>query len=207
MGPLAPTDAEGLATILLKDAGVCQPEHPASIARESAGSPYLITEIARYIQARSEIRQTGVTADGPIGVKDMVWYRIERLPAESRRLLEVIAVAGRPLSQKCAYLPSGLDVKDHAPVLLLRNERLLRSTGPGVDDEVEVYHDQIRECLLERLPVKTKCEHHRRLAETLEASGCADPEMLAVHFASGDQPSRRALLSRGSSPGESRAGI
>ena len=190
VGPLAPNDALGLAATLLEDAALHDPAHVASIARESAGNPYLITEIARYVQAASLHQEAGVAADGPIGVQDMVWLRIQRLPEESRRLLEVIAVAGRPLSQRCAYVPSGVDVKDHSAILLLRTERLLRSTGPGVDDEVEVYHDQIRECLLDRLSAKTKCEHHGRLAETLEARGGADPETLAFHFASGDQPSR-----------------
>ena len=34
----------------------------------------------------------------------------------------MIAVAGRPRSQRCAYVPSGVDVKDHSAILLLRTE-------------------------------------------------------------------------------------
>ena len=75
----------------------------------------------------------------------MLWARIRRLPEKPRRLLEVVGVAGQPLSQQSAYLASGLDVKDQASLLLLRQERLLRSAGPGIDDEIEVYHDQIGE--------------------------------------------------------------
>ena len=105
-------------------------------------------------------------------------------------MLEVVAVAGQPVSQKCAYLASGLDVKDRSSLGLLRNERLLRSAGPGIDDLLEVYHDQIGEILRERLALDTRYERHRRLAQELEAAGRTDPETLAYHFASGDQPAR-----------------
>ena len=190
VGPLAPSDAEHLAEVLLKDSGAYELGHTESIARESAGNPYLISEIARHLQARSRFPESGSTGNGGISLQQMVWYRIGRLPDEPRRLLEVVAVAGQPLSQKCAYVASGLDVKDQASLLLLRNERLLRSAGPGIDDEIEVYHDQIGESLRDRLAAETRCEHHRRLALALEAEGRTDPETLAVHFEYGDQPAR-----------------
>jgi serine/threonine protein kinase len=196
VGPLAKGDAETLAAILLDQSGGTETDRSALVARDSAGNPYLIAEIARYIEARSQTDHGGSAGEASIGVPDMVWFRIQRLPEESRRLLELVAVAGRPISQAQAYPPTGLDARDRAPLLHLRNERLLRSGGPGIDDEIEVYHDQIREWLLERLPVETRCEHHRRLAESLEAGGRADPETLAFHFASGDQPSRAARYYR-----------
>ena len=190
VGPLIGSDAEELAELLLRDHGVCEPGHAASIASESAGNPYLISEIARHMQAPERTTKSGSTSNGGISLQQMVWSRIQRLPEQPRRLLEVVAVAGQPLSQKCAYLASGLDVKDQASLLLLRNERLLRSAGPGIDDEIEVYHEQIGESLRDRLATLTRCEHHRRLAIELEAAGRTDPERLAVHFANGDQPSR-----------------
>ncbi len=190
MGPLTGRDAEHLAELLLKDSGIYAPGHAASIARESAGNPYLISEIARHRQACSRTTEIGSTGNGGISLEQMVWSRIQRLPDQPRRLLEVVAVAGQPLSQKCAYTASGLDVKDQASLFLLRNERLLRGAGPGIDDEIEVYHDQIGEGLRDRLEAPARCEHHRRLALELEAAGRTDPERLAVHFANGDQPSR-----------------
>jgi serine/threonine protein kinase len=190
VGPLEPRDAERLAAALLGDSGVYEPVRTAAIARESGGNPYLITEIARHLQARSTIPEAAAAGSGGVSLQEMVWSRIQRLPAQGRRLLEVVAVAGQPLSQKCACLASSLDVDDQASLALLRSERLLRSSGPRIDDEVEVYHDQIRESLLDRLALETRFRHHRRLAEELEAAGGADPETLAVHFANGKEPSR-----------------
>ena len=70
--------------------------------------------------------------------------------------------------------------------------------GPGIDDELEVYHDQIGETLRERLAVDTRCEHHRRLALELEAAGRTDPETLAYHFAQRRSAvASRAVLSPG----------
>ena len=43
---------------------------------------------------------------------------------------------------------------------------------------------------MDRLSRSALCDHHGRLAEALEAEGLTDPEMLADHFASGDQPAR-----------------
>jgi hypothetical protein len=65
---------------------------------------------------------------------------------------------------------------------VLRGARLVRSTGPGEQDDVEAYHDRIRVTLVAHLPPVTLRAHHQRLAVTLAASGRADPETLAVHF-------------------------
>ena len=188
VGPLCPGDAEQLAEILLRDIGAYEPGHAASIVRESACNPYLIGEIARHTLASSTSQQPDEASFAFISLQEMVWSRIQRLPEEARKMLEVVAVAGQPVSQKCAYLASGLDVKDRSSLGLLRNERLLRSAGPGIDDLLEVYHDQIGEILRERLAVDTRYERHRRLAQELEAAGRTDPETLAYHFANGDQP-------------------
>ena len=127
VGPLTGRDAVHLAEVLLKDSGVYAPGHAASIARESAGNPYLISEIARHTQARSRMTGTGFTSIGGVSLQQMVWSRIQRLPEQPRRLLEVVAVSGQPLSQKCS-LPGERPRRQGPSVALSASKR---TSAPG----------------------------------------------------------------------------
>jgi YrbI family 3-deoxy-D-manno-octulosonate 8-phosphate phosphatase len=50
-------------------------------------------------------------------------------------------------------------------------------TGPLNREAIEVYHDRIRETILAHLPAHELEDQHRRLAETLEATGLADEQV------------------------------
>src|SRR5262249_27773590 len=56
--------------------------------------------------------------------------------------------------------------------------------------EIEPYHDRMREAVVRQLEPAQLREHHRRLAEVFEASGTAEPEVLAVHFHGAEDFSR-----------------
>jgi hypothetical protein len=63
----------------------------------------------------------------------------------------------------------------------LRAHRLIRSNG-GDQQQVEIYHDRIRETVLAHLDGDTVRQHHVGLATVLEQSGQADPEILGIHL-------------------------
>jgi eukaryotic-like serine/threonine-protein kinase len=175
-----------------------------AIARESSGNPFFVAELVRHVQADSREHLesaggrsadlTGRAESSKLVLDDVLWSRIRRLPDDARRVLELIAISGRPLRlvelSQCARL-----VQDERVALaLLRTGRLVRSTGRAEADEVETYHDRVREAVVSRLLPDAARSHHHRLALVLEASGQADPEVLGLHFLGAGLPERAAEL-------------
>src|SRR5262249_39885814 len=128
----------------------------------------------------------------------VLWERVLTLPAAARRLLETIAVSGQPLPQADAWHAPGLSREEPGTLTLLRSSSLMPSSRPGEREEVETYHDGVRESILAHLALPERKEHHRCLALTLETAAAPEPQNakrvfdLAYHFdAAGD--SARAL--------------
>jgi hypothetical protein len=186
--PLGPEDARALAWAVLRDRVPDAVADADRIAQESGGNPYFIYELAHVPATRDGPVRT--SSSGALQLDDMLWHRVQQLPDAARRLLEVVAVAGQPLQVRSAYESVDLKELAHGPVALLRAERLVRSSGPGLTDDLEVYHDRIRETITAHLSPLVLKAHHGRLAHSLEASGDADAETLAMHFEQAEELER-----------------
>jgi hypothetical protein len=111
-----------------------------------------------------------------------------RLTEGARRVLEVVAVAGRPMHQEAACRAAGMATEQSVALASLRAGRFLRGVGPPESLVIETYHDRIRETVVTRLTQSALREHHRRLALVLQASSQSDPEVLANHFQEAGEP-------------------
>ncbi len=187
VAPLPAEAARELALLLLKSHGaeLDLAGRADQIARESGGNPYFVYELARHVAEGVALPSRG---DG-LNLDEVLWRRIERLSDDSRRFLETLAVAGQPIRMGLAYAASDLLTSQRQVAAGLRAARLVRGTGPRLDDDVETYHDRIREVIVGVLDTDRRRHHHGRLAETLESAGSADPETLAVHFLGADRTS------------------
>jgi hypothetical protein len=174
LGALPFDDSVTLAGALLEDG-----DRAGAVARESGGHPLFVHELARHCADAGAV---------PASLGGAIAARLDRLPATSRRLLELVAAAGRPIPLAVAERAAGCDDDAHTR---LRVAHLIRSHGARSADLVEPYHDQIRVTVLAAVADELP-ELHRRLAVALEARGHGDPELLAVFWRSAGEP-RRAV--------------
>lgn len=147
---------------------------------DAGGNPYFLQELIRGYASLDPTDEAG-------GLDALLWNRVVRLGDPARRLLAVVAAAGRPIPEAVACLAAGLRGDDTESLSQLRAERWIRGTG---GDGVVAYHDRVREAVLHRFPAESLAECHRRLAEVLEADGGADPERLGEHWHAAGQPLR-----------------
>jgi serine/threonine protein kinase/ribosome-associated translation inhibitor RaiA len=182
VGPLAEEDARRLALTLLAPDDARSRESADAIARESRGSAFLVDELARSVASRARDDESDARAPGVITLERMLDDRLARVPDTARRLLEIVAVAARPLDVETAGASAAVHGGLDDCIALLRTARFVRTGLRDGREVVETIHDRIREVLVAQLPPATLREHHRRLARILEGLPAVDPEALALHF-------------------------
>jgi eukaryotic-like serine/threonine-protein kinase len=192
LGPLSSLESDALVGELLGAQDAPLPVALTDRIGEAHGHPLFLREIARHIAATPEQAL-------PPGLDDALWLRACTLAPTARRLLQLIAVAGRPLAQgvvatallfgeeKVASVdtlansaPGLADVLDH--VAALRHECFVCTTGTHPNDTIETYHDRVREAVLTRLDGGATRQSHHLLARALERAGGGDAEALAHHW-------------------------
>jgi predicted ATPase len=183
VGPLDPNDARSLALDLLGATGAAAEQTADSIARESAGNPFLLEELARGASAYHRIALGGLfAASAPLTLDQMLSDRAARLPGDARRLLETIAVGGRPLLVSTVGRASGLEASAPQLVALLRTRRFVRAGLRDGRETVETSHDRVRETIVAQMLPSVARDHHARLARVLETIPDSEPEAIATHL-------------------------
>ncbi len=171
LASLSQADADRLAQRLLGQEGSVS-DAARTVAQRGEGHPLFMSELARVLL-------DGGT-DGPQPTLiDILWQRVVRLSASARALLEIVAVAGQPIPSSLCFLAAGLGGDGPNAVRLLRAEQLVRAGDAGV---LEVFHDRIRDTVLQRADSATQRMRHLSLARSLERAPDGDPEALARHF-------------------------
>jgi serine/threonine protein kinase len=161
------------------------------VASESRGSPFFVGELVHHLRAGQAVRRSD--AGTTLRLDDVLAARVSALPEDARRVLEVIAVAGKPLARAAAADAADLEGEREATALaLLRTGKLVRSLRTQDQYDIETYHNLVRETVVARLDAEDRSRLHLRVALALVARGNADPEALVVHFREGGEPRRAA---------------
>ena len=171
--PLGPLTKEECRTLATRLAGAEIEERVEIIAHESEGNPYFLQELA------------GGSRSGSHTLDAVLRDRVAALPDEARRLMELVAVSGRPLEQKEVFSAAGIEIHDPKLLAVLRVARLIGGAG----NQIECYHDRVRETIVAHLDPATLRQHHASLAKAAELSG-GDPEGTAIHFEGAGDPAQ-----------------
>jgi hypothetical protein len=187
LGNLSLDQALSLARRLLGDD---DHERAAVIARESAGSPFFLGELAQYARTEEGQRDTG-----ELRLDDVIQRRVSQLPPAARTALRVVSIAGNSLDRRVVLRAGAFDEEPLASALqTLRLANLIKLRGAR-GERVEPFHDKIREAVVDSLRPEEKTALHRDLAHALDATD-ADPETLLVHFRAGGEIERTRQLVR-----------
>lgn len=157
---------EGLSVSGVEElvARICGPDVAAELAaglhRRTGGHPLFVSELAR-------LHGAGVPGPLPTAVTAAVARRIDLLPVEVRRLLEVASVLGNQLRPDVLGPASG-----ETPGVVLR--RLAGPIAAGLvrrepDGQLWFTHDIFRETLYAGLDPTDRSRLHGRIGEALEA--------------------------------------
>jgi hypothetical protein len=190
VGPLEASDAKVLIRALLAE---IRPGESGDavldqrIARESLGTPLFIHELVRHAAIESDDAPAAPTFEQAIR------FRLERLSESARRLLTIVAVAGRPISELTALTAADISSGGRTALAELRAGRLVR-TNDLEREEIVTFHDRIREEIVRGLDPASLRSHHLRLARALDAGGSAVPETLAWHYSLAGETSAAATF-------------
>src|SRR5438477_9875689 len=185
IGPLAGGEARELTRSLFAAADVSGEPFIESIVHEAAGSPFLLEQLTHYGMMNERAATAGIS------LTTMLEERMKQLPPGARQLLNVLAVARRPVDEAVALNASGLSGDPLQSLTPLRAAQFIRSGGRQYG--IEVYHDRIGETIGALLDDSERKQIHRRLAQTIEARGLDDPESLYEDYLGAGETDRAAV--------------
>jgi DNA-binding CsgD family transcriptional regulator len=182
---LSHEDTLAMARTLLE--GELAPSLETLISERTRGVPLMVEELVRSLASTGQLRRDlswsanpGAAAHLPSAVRDLVGYRLSRLDAVERRVLETLAVDGQgalaaELASACAL--GAAEVGE-------RLQRLSRERFVVLDDNehFSLWHPLLQQVLLDGLAAQARQAIHKNLVRTLEALNVNDVARLARHY-------------------------
>jgi hypothetical protein len=187
---LAPLGRESCLALALAYLGEQRPgasKLAEVIAADAAGSPFFVEQMARDASLQEERPPLA----GGFGLGHVLDRQIERLDGDAARLLQAVAIAGRPIDESVAALAAALSSSPRVALASLRAARLVSTRSSDHGALLEIYHDRIREALTARLSAAEKRLLHGQLARAYLALD-PDPEALLHHYQSAGEASSAA---------------
>jgi hypothetical protein len=183
-------EREELARRLLPSASQEQIE---AVARESRGSPYLLTQLVDHIHAERARLPPGDRRVLEISLDRALSGQLDALSSSATTVLELVAVAGRPVRDEIVAQLIAAEVDLGGALGELRRAKLVRGIGTGEQRAIAIYDDSIRDAVLARMAEGLIRNWHRRLATAIEASPEPDLEALTDHLLGAQDEARAGI--------------
>jgi len=206
---LTPLTLKAISELL--DASQVNPDSVETLAEwlnaKSTGNPFLLSEILAQLRAEAILKRAGDgwqldttqwlrwrnTFSLPETTHDLVGWRLTNIAPDARNLLDVLAVAAKPIPESVLRGIPGIWT-DSFPTLvddLSARGLILELQGGSM---LALPHHLLRETLLRRLSNLRRRAIHRQLAETMETQVFlgADPwlRQIALHAVAGEDVNR-----------------
>jgi DNA-binding SARP family transcriptional activator len=176
---LGPLDREAIRALVAEAApDAPEPETFAdSIFRSTEGNPLFAWQLLQgYLE-------TGSLSDESVAIDQAIVNRAARLPATTRRVLDVASLIGERFSvEELAEIGAWSENDVVAAIDALLDLRLLRfTTAPGLD--LSFAHRLIRDAISAQAPSAGRSALHRRIAAVLGRLRDGETELVASHHA------------------------
>ena len=184
---------EGVAGMLAALGGASPPEAlVVGIYRETEGNPCFVEEVYQHVEDEGVLRRDDGTwrteldlaaLDVPEGVRQVIGRRLERVNADSRKVLTFGAVVGRGFSHD--LLEAVGDVTGDALLTALEEAEAnyLITPMPGRAPRREFSHALIQQTLAAGLSLPWRQRLHLKVAESIEQAAGSNAEKHASDLA------------------------
>jgi transcriptional regulator with XRE-family HTH domain/tetratricopeptide (TPR) repeat protein len=189
--PLRGLEHDAVTALLEAVVGRAFGERESRVARElerdTAGNPFFLLEMARHLSDLGAFDREGARlgetpAEIPESVRDMLRWRLQRVPDDCTEVLEVAAVIGERFD---TALVAAAAARDTAATVDLLDEAAGAGLIAEIDDEPDSWrfaHSLLQRATAARLGRGRRARLHQRIGEALEARPGAAPAELAHHF-------------------------
>lgn len=172
VGPLRDGEARALVRHLMPSGSADDDRLGAALVQEARGNPFLLEQLAHHASMyRGADRETTLSG--------MLDRRLDHMLEGSRAVLDVLSLCGRPMDASLVAEAAGVTGDERPLFGMLRSNHLVRNSGSA--SRVEVYHDRIRETLVQQLSPAAARATHACIAATLAARTPDDAEALFEH--------------------------
>ncbi|HEX6352825.1 helix-turn-helix transcriptional regulator [Actinophytocola sp.] len=187
--PLKPLSESAVAELCAQTIGAVPRDSLLELVAGSGGNPFLLESLLTGLREGNRVRieDGAATVSGtglPVGFVAAVDQRLRDLSAEARRLLDAVAVFGRPCT-----LHEIAGLLETQAVRLVDPAQDAVQAGVLVDNGTTLYfqHDLVREAIYGGLTGPARQALHRIAIDVLQNEGRPAPE-IAEHLIRGGKP-------------------